>query len=88
MLTDKNDLVVDPFAGSCMTGLVAEDMNRKWVCIEQEINYINGAKGRFEITDNKTNDMINTKPYEIYAPNFNSFTEKDVPLIQNGGKTR
>src|SRR5699024_2089431 len=29
MLTDKNDLVFDPFAGSCITGEVAEHMGRR-----------------------------------------------------------
>jgi len=28
MLTDENDNVVDPFAGSCVTGEVAESLNR------------------------------------------------------------
>ena len=46
-LTDENDLVVDPFAGSCTTGSVAEQLNRKWLCIDNEVEYLKGAKGRF-----------------------------------------
>jgi DNA modification methylase len=47
MLTDKGDLVVDPFAGSCVTGEVCERLGRKWVCSEQVEDYLKGAKGRF-----------------------------------------
>ena len=46
-LTDENDFVVDPFAGSCTTGSVAEQLNRKWLCIDNEVEYLKGAKGRF-----------------------------------------
>jgi site-specific DNA-methyltransferase (cytosine-N4-specific) len=46
LLTDKNDLVLDPFGGSCTTGKAAESLNRKWICIEQNKEYLIGAKGR------------------------------------------
>lgn len=48
MLTDPGDLVIDPFAGSCPTGEVAERLNRKWVCIDLFEDYLKGALGRFE----------------------------------------
>lgn len=47
MLTDQGDLVVDPFAGSCATGEVAERLGRKWICCELLDDYVNGALGRF-----------------------------------------
>ena len=47
-LTDKNDLVIDPFAGSCTTGAVAEQLARKWLCIDLDEDYLKGAIGRFE----------------------------------------
>lgn len=47
-LTDKNDLVLDPFGGSCTTGKAAENLNRKWMCIEPKKEYLIGAKGRFK----------------------------------------
>ncbi len=46
-LTEKGDLVVDPFAGSCTTGSVAEQLERKWICIDNEKDYLKGGKGRF-----------------------------------------
>ena len=35
MLTKPNDLVIDPFAGSCVTGAVAERLKRNWVCLKK-----------------------------------------------------
>ena len=51
MLTDRGDLVVDPFAGSCITGAVAESLGRKWVCGELIEDYLLGALGRFQSGD-------------------------------------
>lgn len=47
MLTDAGDLVVDPFGGSCVTGAVAEALERKWVCCELDEQYLEGAMARF-----------------------------------------
>jgi site-specific DNA-methyltransferase (cytosine-N4-specific) len=47
MLTTENDLVLDPFAGSNTTGQVAQDLNRKWISVELNEEYIKGSKGRF-----------------------------------------
>lgn len=46
-LTDSDDLVFDPFAGSNTTGAIAEEMNRKWVTVEAREEYARGSKGRF-----------------------------------------
>lgn len=48
MLTDKGDMVYDPFGGSCVTGEVAERLERKWVCSELLKEYLTGALGRFQ----------------------------------------
>lgn len=47
MLTDVEDTVIDPFAGSCTTGEVAERLERRWQCIELSEHYLRGALGRF-----------------------------------------
>ena len=47
MLTDPGEIVVDPFAGSCVTGEVAERLDRKWLCVERIEDYLKGALGRF-----------------------------------------
>lgn len=46
-LTQKDDLILDPFAGSNTTGAVAEDFGRRWIGVEAEKNYIEGSRGRF-----------------------------------------
>ncbi len=47
MLTDPGDLVVDPFAGSCVTGEVCERLRRRWICVEIQGDYLKGALARF-----------------------------------------
>lgn len=86
-LTDPNDFVLDPFGGSCITGMVSENLGRKWACIEMNTQYLKGALSRFQgdIEDNAT-----TKPssYTISTPCSLPVDETAVPLIQNGGSTR
>jgi len=48
LLTDRNDLVLDPFGGSCTTGKSAENLGRRWICVEARKEYLFGAKGRFQ----------------------------------------
>jgi DNA modification methylase len=47
-LTDKSDLIFDPFGGSNTTGFVAESLNRNWVIIEPDTEYLQGSIGKFE----------------------------------------
>lgn len=46
-LTKKNDWVMDPFAGSNVTGAVAEKLGRRWISIEPNEEYAKGSIGRF-----------------------------------------
>ncbi|MFH7027335.1 MAG: DNA-methyltransferase [Heteroscytonema crispum UTEX LB 1556] len=46
-LTDENDIVLDPFAGSNTTGFVAENLQRKWISFEINENYLIGSRYRF-----------------------------------------
>ena len=46
-LTDPGDLVLDPFAGSNTTGCVAEELERRWIGIEANPEYVLGSMGRF-----------------------------------------
>jgi DNA modification methylase len=46
-LTDADDLVLDPFAGSGMTGAVAERLKRRWLAYELVEEYLKGARFRF-----------------------------------------
>ena len=46
-LTDPDDLVVDPFAGSNVTGEVAEQLSRRWLVFELVEEYLEASKFRF-----------------------------------------
>ena len=47
-LTEENDLILDPFAGSNTTGYVAEKLKRKWIGIEINEDYAEQSAIRFE----------------------------------------
>jgi DNA modification methylase len=48
MLTEPGDLVIDPFAGSNVTGQVAESSGRRWFSVEIDRDYLEGSAVRFE----------------------------------------
>lgn len=50
-LTEEGDLVLDPFAGSNMTGAVAERLRRRWFAFEINKDYVEGSIGRFHPGD-------------------------------------
>lgn len=87
MLTDPGDLVFDPFAGSCVTGEVAESMGRSWACCEIRPDYVEAGKGRFACGEPPPDisDAIRTLPYEVYAPRLDLVAEEDAPLPNDGG---
>ena len=69
MCTDEGDLVVDPFAGSCVTGAVAERLGRRWICCDTEERYLEGAVCRFDETG------LAARPYDgmaypLYRPGY------------------
>lgn len=47
LLTEPGDLVVDPFAGSNMTGCVAEELGRAWLSFEIREEYLSVSRVRF-----------------------------------------
>ncbi len=89
-LTDPGDMVFDPFAGSCVTGEVADRLERRWICSEIEQTYLDGAKGRFE-------EGIPARPvgsnepaaYKIQRPGLLWNGVHGSPaLSEDGGRTR
>ena len=48
MLTDESDLVIDPFAGSNVTGEVCERVKRCWIAVDMVEEYLEGSKYRFD----------------------------------------
>jgi DNA modification methylase len=89
MLTDPGDSMIDPFAGSCITGEVAERLNRNWICIEVLEDYVEGAKGRFTVVEKTSPANGNSeKFYKLARPGLLWNDDNDEPLSQEGGKTR
>jgi site-specific DNA-methyltransferase (cytosine-N4-specific) len=69
MLTDENDLVVDIFGGSNTTGFAAEKLNRKWLTIEQSIEYVASSVLRF-LPDNLSKEKISEIYYKIISSEY------------------
>jgi DNA modification methylase len=87
MLTDVGDLVVDPFAGSCVTGEVAERLQRRWICSEIKEEYVKGGVGRFQ-EDGKT-QTAKVPAYSLSHPSvlWNGNVD-ETRLDIDGGRTR
>lgn len=47
LLTDEGDLIVDPFAGSNVTGATAERFGRRWISVEAVDEYVFTSQARF-----------------------------------------
>lgn len=91
MLTDPGDLVLDPFAGSCVTGEVAERLERRWICVELIEDYLRGALGRFERdvavrTEGDPDDTDNY--YRVPRPGILWNGSHGAPLPADGGAKR
>ncbi len=57
LLSNENDLVLDPFLGSGTTAIVCEKLNRKWIGIEIDEGYCEIAKKRI-IEENKQKTLF------------------------------
>jgi DNA modification methylase len=85
LLTNPGDVVLDPFAGSCVTGEAAEYMLRKWICCEISEPYIEGALARFhKQPERKSKDVF----YQIASPCAVPVNEQEVRLPEDGGRLR
>lgn len=63
--THEGDTILDPFAGSCTTGIAANLLNRKFIGIDQNTDYLSyGIRRKNEIGDVKTADIIRKKMSE------------------------
>jgi DNA modification methylase len=94
MLTDPGEVVFDPFAGSCVTGEVAERLKRKWICCDNVKEYLVGALARF---DNREPMLFPNMPekkyareiyYKIFHPSamWNRLADDSLPT--DGGRNR
>jgi site-specific DNA-methyltransferase (cytosine-N4-specific) len=72
LLSDRGDLVLDPFAGSNVTGEAAEDTGRRWMSIELDESYVKASAFRFERQHTDTFPLL----------------EDEVPAKLSTGQTR
>jgi site-specific DNA-methyltransferase (cytosine-N4-specific) len=49
LLTQANDLVIDPFAGSNTCGAVAEELGRRWLGFDEVEEYLRASRFRFNL---------------------------------------
>ena len=81
MLTDVDDDVLDPFAGSCVTGEVCEKLERNWLCCEIVEEYVKGVVGRF-LTNEKVNGKhADSNYYKVYSSS--SLLARLLPICLN-----
>ena len=92
MLTDPGDMVLDPFAGSCVTGEVAEQLGRRWTCCELNEEYLKGAVARFQQRPDDpeliTKALGDKAVYSIHSPCSVPVDDHEAPLVEDGGERR
>ena len=92
LLTDPGDMVLDPFAGSCVTGAVAERLGRRWTCCELDEDYLKGAMARFQSNSESTHLVTGAfgakTAYTIHSPCSVPVDDAAVPLVADGGVRR
>ena len=86
MLTDKGDLVFDPLAGSCVTGEVAERLERKWLCCDLVQEYLEGSLFRFA-TKHRAKKKVPSYGLCHPAAMWNG-ADGEETLSDDGGKKR
>lgn len=63
--TREGDTILDPFAGSCTTGIAASLLYRKFIGIDQSLDYLMyGIRRKQEIEDSQTAELIKKKMSE------------------------
>lgn len=88
-LTDPGDFVLDPFAGSCVTGMVAERLARNWACVELNAGFLQGAISRFSSGEKSTDEnKFTASQYQIWAPCSVDIDEAQEKVVEDGGLSR
>lgn len=91
MLTDPGETVVDPFAGSSVTGAVCERLERRWLCIDVVEDYLKGAIGRFIGGSEEASDPDKTRNIQYQISRVGSLWDgagHTSPLRKDGGRAK
>ena len=78
--TNVNDTILDPFFGTGTTGAVAKRLNRNFIGIEQDLNYVRSAQDRINNTQKIEHvELIQMPPKEkVKRIPFGSLIEKGL----------
>jgi site-specific DNA-methyltransferase (cytosine-N4-specific) len=70
LCTTPGDLVMDPFAGSNVTGEAAQLLNRRWLAIEMVTDYLAGSRFRFDgyLIDDVVRESTKNAAYRLSRP--------------------
>lgn len=60
--TQKDDMILDPFAGSSTTGIAANMLGRKFVGVEQDSGFLKISKARRILLDEKRDEWVKKIP--------------------------
>lgn len=87
--THEGDVVFDPFAGSCTTGIAANLLNRRFIGIEQNSEYLKyGIRRKQEIEDPNMAEIIKKKmaenPEEVMVMVNHCRKELKKKMIETG----
>lgn len=87
--TNPGDIILDPFAGSCTTGIAANLLGRKFIGIDQEKEYLDlGIRRRQEISDAETAKKMLRKMSESSNESMvlvnHATAEKRKQMIEKG----
>ena len=78
--TNVDDIILDPFFGTGTTGAVAKKLNRNFIGIEQDLNYVNSAQFRINnVKKIEQVELIQMPPKEkVKRIPFGSLIEKGL----------
>lgn len=87
--THEEDTILDPFAGSCTTGIAANLLNRKFIGIDKDMDYLSyGIRRKKEIEDATIADTIRKKmsenPEEVMVMVNHCRKELKAKMIETG----
>lgn len=81
--SNEGDIVLDCFAGSGTTAVVAEKLGRRWIsCDVGKFSIYTQQKRLLNLTDNLTKEKVDAKPFILYNAGL-----YDFPTIRNLDRT-
>lgn len=80
----KNDLVLDPFSGTFTTGYVAKNLNRRFIGVELQEEYIKIGLRRLEIADEYKGKILYKEPRSFETAKYQQTESLSLFKEKNG----